>query len=243
MPAVQIRKHYLSAIRRARQLANGASDVIHGKRRCTRRPGFLMLRKITWTVMACLALAVAAYAAAALASPAMRTPFIANLFATLPVAIATHLAGGLVAIAAGALQVNSRLRRRSLSVHRWLGRLYVVAVIVGSVAGFILALSSFGGLVTHFGFGLMAICWLGTTMNAYRHIRIGNVLAHRAWMLRSYALTLAAVTLRLYLPVSLANGIEFESAYQLVSWLSWVPNLLIVEWFVLARRPPSLAAA
>ena len=93
------------------------------------------------------------------------------------------------------------------------------------------------GLVTHFGFGFMAIFWVATTLNAYRHIRRGDVVAHRAWMLRSYALTLAAVTLRLYLPLSQIAAIEFEAAYKAISWLCWVPNLLVVEWFILARNP------
>lgn len=115
--------------------------------------------------------------------------------------------------------------------------MYVFAAVVGGVAGFTLALHSFGGLVTHFGFGLMAICWVVATLNAYRHIRRGDLIAHRAWMLRSYALTLAAVTLRIYLPLSQIAEIEFEAAYQVISWLCWVPNLLVVEWFVLARNP------
>ena len=121
--------------------------------------------------------------------------------------------------------------------HRWSGRVYIFAVLVGGVAGFTLALHSFGGVVTHFGFGMMAVCWVATTLNAYRHIRGGDLVAHRAWMLRSYALTLAAVTLRIYLALSQIAGIEFEAAYQAISWLCWVPNLLVAEWFVLTRNP------
>lgn len=187
--------------------------------------------------MTFLALGVAAYAGAALFSTTLRTPFVQNLFASLPAAVSAHLAAGIVAIVLGAIQVNSRLRARYLSFHRWAGRVYVIAVLVGGAAGFALALHSFGGLVTHFGFGLMAVFWVGTTLNAYRHIRGGNVVAHRAWMLRSYALTLAAVTLRFYIPMSQVAGIDFEAAYQAISWLCWVPNILIVEWFVLARTP------
>ena len=193
--------------------------------------------------MTLLALIVAAYAGAALIAPVTRSPFLRDLFTTLPVAISTHLAGGLVAIVIGAFQVNSRLRSRFLPTHRWLGRIYVAAVVVGGTAGLVLALESFGGLVTHFGFALMAICWLGTTLNAYRHIRRGDTVNHRAWMLRSYSLTLAAVTLRIYLPLSQAAGIEFEDAYQVISWLCWVPNLLVVEWFILTRGREASAVA
>jgi len=196
-----------------------------------------MIRKLAWSTMTLMALGVAAYAGTALIAASLRTPFVRDIFANLPIAISLHLAGGIVALVLGAFQVNSRLRSRFLSIHRWSGRVYVFAAVVGGVAGFTLALHSFGGLVTHFGFGLMAICWVVATLNAYRHIRRGDLIAHRAWMLRSYALTLAAVTLRIYLPLSQIAAIEFEAAYQAISWLCWVPNLLVVEWFVLARNP------
>jgi len=196
-----------------------------------------MVRRLAWSTMTLMALGVAAYAGTALIATPLRNPFVRDIFANLPIAISLHLAGGIVALVLGAFQVNSRLRSRFLSIHRWSGRVYVFAAVVGGVAGFTLALHSFGGLVTHFGFGLMAICWVVATLNAYRHIRRGDLIAHRAWMLRSYALTLAAVTLRIYLPLSQIAEIEFEAAYQVISWLCWVPNLLVVEWFVLARNP------
>ena len=202
-----------------------------------------MVRKFGWGLMTLLAVLVAAYAAAFLISPSFRPPFVENLFAISPLTIAVHLAGGVVAIVLGAFQLNSRLRTRFRQAHRRLGQTYIVAVTAGGLAGFILAFNSSGGLVTHFGFGLMAICWVGSTLNAYRHIRVGDVLAHRAWMIRSYAVTLAAVTLRVYLPLSLANGIEFEAAYQAISWLCWVPNLLVVEWFILPRLSRTPAPA
>ena len=62
-------------------------------------------------------------------------------------------------------------------------------------------------------------------------------------MIRSYALTLAAVTLRIYVPVGLALGVPFADAYQAISWLCWVPNLVVAEWFVLRRRAATAAVA
>ena len=56
-------------------------------------------------------------------------------------------------------------------------------------------------------------------------------------LIRNFSLTLAAVTLRLQLPLYIgAFGLDFESAYQVVSWTSWVPNLLVAEWFFLRGR-------
>jgi uncharacterized membrane protein len=193
--------------------------------------------------MTFLALGVGAYALSALLAPSLRSPFVTSLFASAQLAITVHLAGGIIAIVVGALQLNVRLRARFLPTHRWLGRLYVIAVTASGVAGLVLALNSTGGLVSHFGFGLMATLWLLTTLMAYREVLNGRIAAHRRWMLRSYALTLAAVTLRFYLPLSQIYGIEFIAAYQTISWLCWVPNLLVVEWLILPRQSRNAASA
>jgi hypothetical protein len=72
--------------------------------------------------------------------------------------------------------------------------------------------------------------WLFTGWRAYRAARAGAFAAHRAWMVRNFALTFAAVTLRIYVPLSAALGIEFAVAYPFITWLCWVPNLLLAQW-------------
>jgi uncharacterized membrane protein len=193
-------------------------------------------RAFAWSGMTLLALAVAGYATTMLLAPDLRPVLVRTLVAERPVAAFAHFMDGAIALVAGAFQLNSRLRTRFIGAHRWLGRLYVLAVVSGGVAGFALALHAFGGLIARTGFGLLAVCWTGSTLNAYRHIRQGNLSSHRSWMIRSYALTLAAVTLRLYLPSSQLAGVPFTVAYPAISWLCWVPNLLIAEWFVRSRR-------
>ena len=99
-----------------------------------------------------------------------------------------------------------------------------------------MAFSADGGLVAKVGFGMLAVTWLSSTGIAFRQIRARDVAGHRRWMLRSYALTLAAVTLRLYLPCLNAIGFSFEDSYISVAWISWVPNLILVELFLQRRR-------
>ena len=66
---------------------------------------------------------------------------------------------------------------------------------------------------------------------------------HRAWMLRNFALTFAAVTLRIQLGVMTGGlGMSFDDAYACVAWTSWVPNLVLVEWF-LALAPSARKAS
>ena len=150
-----------------------------------------------------------------------------------------HIIGGMGALLTGPWQFSPRLRSRALNVHRWIGRGYLLSVLLGSVAGFAMATVSKAGLPAHLGFGALACVWLFTSVQAYRSVLRGRIAAHRRWMVRSFALTLAAVTLRNYLPL-LLFGLHwsFQSAYITVAWLSWVPNLIVAEW--LLRRVPAV---
>lgn len=200
-------------------------------------------KKATWAVMTALALFVAVYTALVLFLPGFGPPFLADLRARMPLALASHLAGGLVAIAIGPWQLSARLRARALNAHRWMGRTYVMAVLIGGLGGLLLATRSMGGFVTHMGFGMLAVLWLYSTGMAWIRIRARDQAAHRRWMIRSYALTLAAVMLRLYLPLSAVLQIPFEEAYQAISWFCWVPNLVVAEWIILRRPAPELQPA
>ena len=63
-------------------------------------------------------------------------------------------------------------------------------------------------------------------------------------MIRSFALTFAAVTLRIWLGISQASGMDFDVAYPVIAWVAWVPNLLVAEWWIRrGRRRPTTASA
>ena len=194
---------------------------------------------LRWSIVTLFALAVAAYALAALVIPSVRSPVIVARLRVVPFPVFLHLIGGAVAITLGAFQLNHRIRRRNPAVHRWLGRCYVIAVLVAGGAGLYLATMADGGLPSTIGFGLLATLWVGSTTMAYVCIRRGRVDLHRKWMIRSYSLTFAAVTLRIWLPLSVIAGLPFGPSYVAISWLCWVPNLIFVEWFVLTRPAAS----
>jgi uncharacterized membrane protein len=153
-----------------------------------------------------------------------------------------HISGGSVAMLVGPWQFSRRLRRRNLSLHRWMGRIYLLGVALGSLAGFGSALFSVGGAVTHVGFGILAVLWFFTGWMAYRYARAGRIEQHREWMIRNFSLSLAAVTLRMiYVPFFLfAMHWPFERGYVPTSWLCWVPNLMLAEWMI--RRRWTIAA-
>ena len=148
----------------------------------------------------------------------------------------THVAGGILALLLGPWQFWGGLRNRYLSLHRWLGRLYLLAILFGGVAGLYLAVMAFGGLPAQFGFSSLDVLWLATATMAYLRVRQGDLDAHREWMIRNYALTFAAVTLRLWIPLLLSTGLAFEMAYPIIAWLCWVPNLLAAELYIGSAR-------
>jgi hypothetical protein len=62
-------------------------------------------------------------------------------------------------------------------------------------------------------------------------------------MMRCFAITFAAVTLRLYLGLFAVIAVPFDAAYPVVAWLSWVPNLILVEWYLALKRTRSPTVA
>lgn len=196
----------------------------------------------TEALLALMAVAVAAYAfiayglqpAGAQVGEAMQAVYRLN-----PIVIHTHAFAAGLALLLGPWQFSARLRARRPQVHRWIGRIYLLAgIVVGGVSGLLLSRIAQGGWVAQLGFACLAVLWLYTGYRGYRAIRRGERIEHRRWMLRNHALTLAAVSLRLYIPLALANGIPFEAAYPVIAWICWVPHLFIAQWW-LSRGQPS----
>lgn len=146
-----------------------------------------------------------------------------------PFAFYVHIAAASTALLVGPWQFLARLRQTMPQVHRAMGKVYVTACALGGSAAIVIAPGSNGGWVAAAGFLCLAALWLWTTGMAVFAIRAGRVEAHRRWMRRSFALTLAGVTLRLYLPLAFSGFVTFASAYAAIAWLCWVPNLLLVD--------------
>lgn len=140
-----------------------------------------------------------------------------------------HAAGGASALLVGWAQFLPALRARRPAVHRWTGRLYMAGCVVAGIAGLPLAFGSTAGPVATAGFGLLAAFWLTTTLLGLRTALERRFAEHRRWMIRSWSLTLAAVTLRLYLPALMLAPLPPTTSYVAISFLCWVPNLLIAE--------------
>jgi uncharacterized membrane protein len=141
-----------------------------------------------------------------------------------------HVAGGVIALAAGLVQIWLGLTSRVAAAHRALGKLYVGAVGIASIAGFYLALAIHGN--PPYGTGLFTLCvaWVVTTSMAVLAIRRRDLLQHREWMLRSYAVTFAFVTFRFGVD-ALIQWQDFEprDAQGVMAWACWAVPLLLLE--------------
>ena len=190
--------------------------------------------RLTWGVLAFLSVGVGMYAFAFYFLDAVGDPSFKERFATMPLFAAFHVLGAGVALILGPFQLSRRLRARALHWHRWIGRTYLTAVLLGGIGGGMLATIAAGGLVARIGFAMLAVIWLWSGAQAYFAVRRGDVASHRQWMIRNFSLTFAAVMLRIYLPLLTEGfGVPFADAYATVAWLAWVPNLVLAEWLVL----------
>ncbi|PZQ63696.1 MAG: hypothetical protein DI570_08120 [Phenylobacterium zucineum] len=155
--------------------------------------------------------------------------------------LAVHAGGAATALLVGGFQFVPALRRRR-ALHRWLGRVYAASCIVGGFSGLALAFGSTAGPIAGWGFGLLGAAWIHVTSQGWLTARAGRFDEHRRWMMRSFALTFAAVTLRIYLPLAAVADLDGLQAYRAIAWLCWVPNLIAVELW-LRRRAPRLMTA
>jgi hypothetical protein len=190
---------------------------------------------VIWSTGAISSLAIALVSSRYLLQVGPIPPLIfTNLFRDpwLPV----HVAGAATALLIGPVQFPPALRARLPRVHRWIGRSYVFACLLGGLAGFILALGASTGPVSTAGFGALAVLWISTTTLAWQRAMQRRFVEHRAWMIRSFALTFAAVTLRIYLPILEQLPIPFDDGYRAISFLCWVPNLLVAEMYLRGKR-------
>jgi len=147
-----------------------------------------------------------------------------------------HVGSGAIALATGWVQFLEKFRKKNINRHRVIGKIYAIAILgFASTSGMVLAFNANEGLAAKIGFGCLAFSWFYTTIQAWLYIVKGNVLQHRIWITRSYALTLAAVTLRIWLPLAIIGNLPMHDAYIAISWFCWVPNLLVTEWLILPR--------
>ena len=143
-----------------------------------------------------------------------------------------HVAGAATALLIAPIQLLPGLRRQGRPWHRWLGRTYVVACLLGGVGGLVSAFGSTAGPVATAGFASLAVCWIVANIMGWRRATQRRFAEHRRWMIYSFAMTFAAVTLRLGLPIAPILHHPFVEGYRVMAWASWLLNLAVAELYL-----------
>jgi hypothetical protein len=155
--------------------------------------------------------------------------------------LVAHLGGGSLALLLGPFQFSGWLRRRYVKAHRWMGRLYLSGVLVGSVAAVYMGLrvsqsKAFGVALLY-----LAFAWLVTSWMAYVAVMRRQFAAHREWMIRSYVVTFAFVLFRLGEDLNVYGSLGPELQAVMLAWVAWVVPLLMAEVVLQWRRSVGVA--
>lgn len=156
-----------------------------------------------------------------------------------------HVYASLWVLLAGFTQFSKKLLRSRPRLHRSLGYVYVVDVLlVTGPAGLLMGFYANGGTTSRIAFILLGSLWIYFTAMAWYKAKKGEYKQHRHFMIRSYALTLSAITLRAW-KYGITNTMEVPpmDVYRIVAWLGFIPNLLVAEWIIRRKRRNKLAIA
>jgi uncharacterized membrane protein len=147
-----------------------------------------------------------------------------------------HVAGGLVALLSGPLQLWSGLRGRTGAGHRLRGKIYALGVLVGSVGGLWIAFNSPAFPALAPPLIMLAAAWIATTGLAIVAVRRGQVALHRELMVRSYVVTFAFVVFRFIADLPVLTHLSPPDRYATIGWLCWTLPLLVTEVILQGRR-------
>lgn len=150
----------------------------------------------------------------------------------------SHVFTSIFVIALGITQFSKTIRKRFSFIHKLSGKIYVLLILlVASPSGLIMAFYANGGLIPQISFSILSILWFIFTLKAYTNILKRDFQKHRDFMIRSYALTLSAISLRLF-KYGIVTVFELPpiDTYQIIAVLSWTVNLVIAEWVIRGTR-------
>ncbi|HEX6802404.1 MAG TPA: DUF2306 domain-containing protein [Terriglobales bacterium] len=169
----------------------------------------------------------------------------AQHFAPVKWYLVPHAFFGALAMVMGLFQFSNRLRARYLSVHRFMGYVYIASVFISAPLGFPIA-RRIDNLSLAAASIVQAFGWIATTGIALYCIRRGNVAQHRRWMMRGYPFAMVFTVARLIIPIPpiLKMGLP---GVEIVVWstiaaAAFLPSIAL-DWKAIAAHPATRAAA
>jgi len=169
---------------------------------------------------------------------------VAGVITLVPFKALMHMLIAPIALLAGPFQFIPSLRARHPKVHRYLGRVYVACCVLAGIGALAIAPHASGGPVAGWGFGILAVLWIGTALGGRWSAMRRKFELHRLLMRLSYAMTFAAVTLRLQIPIGLMLGYTSYSAMSVwLAYTSWIPNVVVVLVYSALERSRKRASS
>ena len=144
-----------------------------------------------------------------------------------------HIAAGALCIGTALIQFSRYLLKKSKAIHRISGKIYVFVVLfLGAPTGLYMSFFAKGSFLERALFMFMAGWWFITTLYGLSTIHKKNVVAHKIWMMRSYAMAMTAVTFRVYHIIFYLLDWGHLENYEFSLWVSVVGNMLFAEWVI-----------
>ena len=142
-----------------------------------------------------------------------------------------HISAGALCITSSLVQFSSWILRKRKKIHVISGKVYVfVVLLIGAPSGLYMTYFAKGGYAERGAFFAMAVFWFFTTYKGFiTAARDKNFVAHKYWMIRSYAMALTAVTFRIYHILFDEMGMDTFNNYSISLWISIIGNWLIAE--------------
>ncbi|MFC4740882.1 DUF2306 domain-containing protein [Flavobacterium ponti] len=147
------------------------------------------------------------------------------------IAFFTHVYTSIFLIAFGWIQFSSFIRKKYSKLHRNFGKLYIVIILLFSgPSGLIMSYYANGGIISQIAFIILSVLWLLFTYLSFYYVRRLDFINHQKFAIRSFALTLSAISLRLFKFIIVFLFQPFPmNTYRIVSWLGWTFNLVLAE--------------
>ena len=154
-----------------------------------------------------------------------------------------HIVPGVVYLFLAPLQLAYRIRSRHYTFHRRLGRMLATAGMISGVFALIFGgLFSFGGLPEASAAVVFGLWFLTSLVLAVRAIRRDDIVHHRRWMIRAFAIGIGIATIRIWLALLQIVGVGEASSFGPAFWISFPLHVVAGElWLRAFPNPPELA--
>ncbi len=127
---------------------------------------------------------------------------------------------------------------RLKNFHKNAGKIYIFLILMlAAPSGIYMGIFANGGIYSKISFMILGCLWWFSTFKAYQLARQKKFKEHKQWMWRSFVLTVSAITLRLWkvIVVYLFHPNPMD-VYQVIAWLGWIPNLLLIEYLITKKH-------